>query len=179
MLSLVIGRPGGLAGSAVRCPWRRPGLSNLLGSCCTRWWLELRLLQRGRAWTERWVWKRGRAWRPAPQPFLSASLHGNRVDISSGGSHLTLLQKGRVSDPWLSQGEWKRSLPGKRTCGRMLSFVYNIQNGLWLALTMGRAFVCRFRRVEGREGVQHMGTHKHVCAHTHTIWVIFVLYSGL
>lgn len=118
------------------------------------------------------MWKRGRAGRPAPQPFLSASLHGNRVDISSGGSHLTLLQKGRVSDPWLSQGEWKRGLPGKGTCGRMLSFVYNIQNGLWLALTMGRAFVCRFRRVEGREGVQHMGTHTHVCArtdtHTHT-----------
>ena len=166
MLSLVIGRPGGLAGSAVRCPWRRPGLINLLGSCCTRWWLELRLLRRGRDWTERWVWKRGRVWGAAPQPFPSASLHGNRVDISSGGSHLTLLQKGRVSDPWLSQGEWKRSLPGERTCGRMLSFVYNIQNGLWLALTMGRAFVGSEEWKEGKG--YNTWAHTNTCVHTHT-----------
>lgn len=69
-----------------------------------------------------------------------------------------------------------RRFPGKRTGGEMMSFVDNIHCGLWLVLQVGRAFAGPEERKKGK------GTtcaHTRVCVCTHTIWVIFVLYSGL
>lgn len=59
-----------------------------------------------------------------------------------------------------------RRFPGKRTCGKVMSFVYNIDSGLWLVLEVGRAFVGPEERKEGK------GTtcaHTRVCAHTHNM----------
>lgn len=104
---------------------------------------------------------------PAHQPFLSASSHGNRVGVGFRRSHFTLLKRGRVSHFWLSQGERGRSFPGKGTCGRMMSFVYNIRSGLWLVLKVGGDFV------GPEEWKKGWGTaacaHTHVCAHTHDL----------
>lgn len=87
---------------------------------------------------------------------------------SALGSHLTLLQKGRGQTPGWSQGNGKK-LTRKRTCGRMLSFVYNIQNGLYGCVDdkAEPLFVGSEEWKEGK-GYKYMGTHKHVCAHTHT-----------
>lgn len=48
----------------------------------------------------------------------------------------------------------------------MISFVYNIHNGLWLVLKVGRAFAGPEERKKGK------GTtcaHTRVCAHTHNM----------
>lgn len=55
--------------------------------------------------------------------------------------------------------------------------MFCIEHSQWaLGSGEGGQSFCRSRRTEEREGY-NMCTH--VCAHTHTMWVIFVLYSGL
>lgn len=81
-----------------------------------------------------------------------------------------------MSDSWLSQGEWrKESFKGKELVRGCLLYVIQ-----WLLVSVeGGKSLCRSRRVEEREGYSNMCTGTHMCARTHIIWVIFVLYSGL
>lgn len=106
---------------------------------------------------------------PAHQPFLSASSHGNRVAIGFRRSHFTLLKEEGESVTLLaiSGGTGGRSFPGKRTCGRMMSFVYNIRSGLWLVLKVGGAFVGPEEWKKGRGTAARV--HTHACAHTHDL----------
>lgn len=96
---------------------------------------ELRLDSEGE------VWKQEGAWRPAHWPFLPASPHGNRVGISFRGSHFTYWKREECHAPGYLRGNGERSFPGKRTHGRMTSFVENIEKGLWRVLMVSRAFV--------------------------------------
>lgn len=58
-----------------------------------------------------------------------------------------------------------------------MSFAYNIQNGLWLVLKVGRAFVGPENERNGGRDIMY--THTYMYVHSHIIWVMFVLYSGL
>lgn len=122
--SLVIGRPGGLVGSAVHCPWRRPGLKK-------SWFSLHRIVTGTKAARRVRTWTRGlgvemgkRDGRPAPQLFPSACPHGYRVTISIRKCHLALLCRERVSLLAVSGGMKKRSLQEKAALGRRNFFFF-------------------------------------------------------
>lgn len=121
---MVIGRPGGLVGSAVHCPWRRPGLKKILVLAAqdSDWNYGCR---EGSHLDSRVGCGSGeRGWRPAPQLFPSASPHGYRVTISIRKCHLTLMYRERVSLLAVSGGMKKRSLQEKAALGRRKFFLY-------------------------------------------------------